>query len=164
MSCFIVDKCEFIKAAGLMCGYEEAKRHSHKWFIDNVRKEFEHAYALNVISVSERYEENYAPEEEKYDELFEAYRKKGALISRDGYASTNVIIYEKVADVMDKQKFRKCMFNFFNGVLYQIDNQDAHRAVSAWFYTCLNRLYDSELRSIEGWWGSIDLEEEPKAA
>lgn len=84
MSSFIVSKREFIKAAGLMCGYEGAKRDSHKYFVDNVRKEFEHAYALNVASVNEQYGDNEEPETEQYDEVFEAYRKKGALISTEG--------------------------------------------------------------------------------
>lgn len=61
MSSFIIGKKEFIKAAGLMCGYEEAKSDSHKWFIDNVRKEFEHAYALNVVSVNEQYGDGEMP-------------------------------------------------------------------------------------------------------
>lgn len=88
MSSFIVSKREFIKAAGLMCGYESAKRDSHKWFVDNVRKEFEHAYALNVASVNEQYGHYEAPEQnDNHDELFETYRKKGALIYNDGYAS-----------------------------------------------------------------------------
>lgn len=157
MSSFIVSKREFIKAAGLMCGYEEARKHSHKWFIENVRKEFEHAYALNVASVNEQYGEDSAPEEGNFDEVFEAYRKMGALIQTEGYASTNGVIFEKVADVMNKRTFARSMFTFFNCVLYQIENEAAHRAVSEWFYTCLNKLYADELHGVEGWWGKIEL-------
>lgn len=93
MSSFIISKIEFIKAAGLMCGYEEGKRDPHKYFIDNVRKEFEHAYALNVASVNEQYGDNEEPEEDNYDEVFEAYRKTGALIRNDGY-KMGIICYE----------------------------------------------------------------------
>ena len=134
MSSYIVNKREFVKAAGLMCGYEESKRYSHRWFIDNVRKEFEHAYALNVISVNEQYGDNVEPETDEYDEVFESYRKMGALIQREGYASTNGVIFTKVADVMDKRAFRRSMWNFFNSVLYQIENDAAHRAVAELFY------------------------------
>ena len=159
MSSFIISKVEYIKAAGLMCGFEEAKSDSHKWFIDNVRQEFEHAYALNVASVNEQYshDEPEMPDGESYDDVFEAYRKKGALIQREGYASDNGIIFHKVENVMDKATFCKHMFGFFNSVLYQIENEAANRAVSAWFYTCLTKLYKDDLRSVEGWWGEIEM-------
>lgn len=158
MSSFIVSKIELIKAAGLMCGYEEGKRDPHKYFIDNVRKELEHVYALNVVSVNELYGANELLDENSYDEVFEDYRKTGALIQREGYASGNGIIYQKVADVMDKREFRKRMFYFFNSVLYQIENDAAHRAASAWFYTCLSHLYDDDVRNVKGWWGKVELE------
>ena len=79
-----------------MCGYEGAKRDGNSYFVDNVRKEFEHCYVLNVISWSEQYGENFQPDEESYDDVFEAYRKHGALICTEGYASDNGIIFEKV--------------------------------------------------------------------
>lgn len=158
MSSFIISKKEFVKAAGLMCGFEEAKRDSDKWFIDNVRKEFEHAYALNVASVNEQYNDSEMPETEQYNEVFEAYRKKGALIQNDGYASNDGIIFEKVEGVMDKKKFRLSMFHFFESVLYQIENDAASRIVAAWFFTCLSHLYDSDLHSAAAfWWGEIDM-------
>ena len=157
MSSFIVSKREFIKAAGLMCGYESAKRDSHKWFVDNVRKEFEHAYALNVASVNEQYGDDSMPDEDSYDEVFEAYRKKGKLIYNEGYASTDGVIYEQVEDVMDKQKFCLLMWNFFTSVLYQIENDAAHRTVAALFFSCLSKLYGDKLRGIDGWWGEVEL-------
>ena len=157
MSSFIVSKREFIKAAGLMCGYESAKRDSHKWFVDNVRKEFEHAYALNVVSVNEQYGDNEVPDEESYDDVFEAYRKEGALIYTEGYGGSDIIA-TKVKDVMDKRKFRKSMWSFFNSVLYQIESDAPHRAVAALFYNCLRKLYDDELNGAESWVGEIELE------
>lgn len=165
MSSFIVSKREYIKAAGLMCGYEEAKRDSHKWFIDNVRWEFEHAYALNVASVNEQYgdDEPEMPETEQYDDVFEDYRKMGTLIYTEGFKMG--VICTRVADVMDKRTFCRSMWNFFNSVLYQIENDAAHRAVSALFYTCLRKLYEDELRGVSGWWGEVKLEVKPiKAA
>jgi hypothetical protein len=158
MSSFIVGKKEFVKAAGLMCGYEEAKRDSHKYFVENVRKEFEHAYALNVISVNEQYGDNEMPDEESYDDVFEAYRKKGALIQREGYASDNGVIFHKVEDVMDKRTFARSMWTFFNSVLYQIENDAAERAVAALFYSCLRKLYEGETSYVDGWWGEVELE------
>ncbi len=157
MSSFVIDKKEYIKAAGLMCGFEEAKRDPHKWFIDNVRQQFEHAYALNVASVCERYDDEVMPDEENYDDVFEAYRKMGALIRTEGYTSSNGIIFSKTKEVMDKSTFRRSMFKFFNCVLYQIENDAAHRAVAELFYRCLDKLYEDDLRSVNGWWGEIEL-------
>ena len=66
---------------------------------------------------------------------------------------------------VDKRTFRKSMWNFFNSVLYQIENDAAHRAVSALFYTCLRKLYEDELRGVKGWWGEVKLDVKPiKAA
>lgn len=158
MSSFIVSKGEFIKAAGLMCGYEGAKRDSHKWFVENCRKEFEHCYALNVVSVSYQYDDySTEPDEESYDDVFEAYRKEGALIWTEGYDPKPLVIATKVKDVMDKRAFRRSMWNFFNSVLYQVENDTCHRSVAAWFYTCLRKLYEDETRSVEGWWGEVEL-------
>lgn len=163
MSSFIVSKREFIKAAGLMCGYEGAKRDSHKWFVENCRKEFEHCYALNVVSVQEQYDDHsFEAEEESYDDVFEAYRKEGALIYTEGYAGS--VIMTKVKDVMDKRTFARSMWNFFNSVLYQVENRTCHRSVAEWFYVCLGKLYEDETRGIEGWWGEVELDAKPKAA
>ena len=156
MSSFIVSKREFIKAAGLMCGYESAKRDSHKWFVDNVRREFEHAYALNVASVNEQYGDDSMPDEDSYDEVFESYRKKGALIYNEGYTSGGAICV-KVEDVMDKRRFCLLMWNFFTSVLNQIENDAAHRAVAALFFSCLSKLYGDKLCGIDGWWGEVEL-------
>ena len=155
MSSFIVDKREFIKAAGLMCGYEGAKRDSHGWFVENCRKEFEHLYALNVISVNKQYDENMMPDEKNYDDVFEAYRKEGALICMDGYGSG--LIATKVKDVLDKRTFRRSMWNFFDSVIYQIEDDACHREACSWLYNCLKRLYEDETRSVEGWWGEVEL-------
>lgn len=38
MSSFILDKKEFIKAAGIMCGIEESKRDKHKYLIGRTMK------------------------------------------------------------------------------------------------------------------------------
>ena len=140
-----------------MCGYEGAKRDSHKWFVDHVRERFERAYQLNVESVNAQYDDCTMLDEESYDAEFEAYRKAGELIYREGYGSSNGIIFEQVAEVMSKKSFRKAMWKFFDSVLYQIENDAAHREVSELFYACLNKLYDNDVRDIDGWWGEIEL-------
>lgn len=158
MSSFIIDKVEYVKAAGLMYGIESAKRDTHRWFLENVRKEFEHVYALNVASVNEQYEDNRVPDENSYDDVFEAYCKKGVLIGNDGYASGNGIIFSKVEGVMTKHDLRIRLWHFFRSVLYQIENDAAHRMAAAWFFTCIGKLYESDLRSVDGWWGEVELD------
>lgn len=157
MSSFIIDKVEFIKAAGLMYGIEESKRDKHKYFLEVCRKEFEHAYALNVISVNEQYHENEMPDERKYDDVFEAYRKMGVLIGNDGYTSGDGIIFEKVEGVMSLRDLRIRLWHFFRSVLYQIENKAAHRMVAEWFFTCISKLYASDLNAVEGWCGEVEI-------
>lgn len=148
MSSFIISKREYVKAAGLLHGIEEAKRDSHQWFLENVRKEFEHCYALNVASVNEQYDDNEVPEEDAYDEVFEAYRKLG------------VAIYEGPAlheGVMKMRDLRIRLWLFFRSVLYQIENEAAYRMAAEWFFTCISTLYENDLHAVEcGWWGEID--------
>ncbi len=160
MSSFIISKVEYVKAAGLMYGIESAKRDSHKYFLDVCRKEFEHVYALNVASVNEQYyhREPIAPDENSYDDVFEAYRKKGELIGNDGYTSDNGIIFSKAEDVMNKRDLRIRLWHFFHSVLYQIENAAAHRMAAAWFFTCISNLYQSDLHAVEGWWGEVELD------
>lgn len=160
MSSFIISKVEYVKAAGLMCGMESAKRDSHKYFMDVCRKEFEHVYALNVASVNEQYDhrEPIAPDENNYDDVFEAYRKKGELIGNDGYASDDGIIFTQVDGVMNKRDLRIRLWLFFQSVLYQIENDAAHRMAAAWFFTCISKLYQNDLHAVEGWWGEVELD------
>jgi hypothetical protein len=53
---------------------------------------------------------------------------------------------------------------FFQSVLYQIEDETCHRTVAAWFYACIVKLYERDIRAVEGWWGDVELEDELKAA
>ena len=152
MSSFIIDRKEYVKAAGLMYGIEESKRDSHRYFLERCRNEFHHAYLLNVVSVNAQYGDNAAPDEGAYDELFERYRKLGCKIYGDTFLPFGL------------QQLRPRLMNFFQSVLYQIEDETCHRTVAAWFYTCTVKLYEREIRSVEGWWGDVELEDDLKAA
>ncbi len=80
MSSFILDKNEFIKAAGIMCGIEESKRDKHQYFIDNVKRRFEECYELNVDSVNEQYGDHNTYDNCPYQKTFDEYRAKGMRI------------------------------------------------------------------------------------
>ncbi|MBQ7156932.1 MAG: hypothetical protein IJR86_03945 [Bacteroidaceae bacterium] len=151
MSSFVVSKVMFIRAAGLMYGIEESKRDVHKWFLEHVRKDFEHAYTLNVYSVNEQYERNDLPDEKSYDEDFENYRK----IGRDIYESKSTGLMK---NAMPWPQFRYMMMNFFGGVMYQIENDYASRAVSELFYRCIVKLFEQEIHKVPHVHTEINLE------
>lgn len=151
MSSFVVNKVNYVRAAGLMYGIEESKRDSNPRFLDHIRKEFEHAYALNVVSVNEQYESHLMPDENSYDEDFEAYRKKGQDIWVN--KSTGLI-----PNAMPWPQFRYMMMNFFGGVMYQIENDYADRAVSSFFYRCIVKLFEQEINDVPHIWSEIDLD------
>lgn len=134
-----------------MRGIEEEKRDPHKWFLDNVRNKFEHSYTLNVYSINKQYNDNVVPDEEKYDAEFEAYRKKG----RDIWINKQTGL---MPNVMPWQEFRWMMWNFFSGVLYQIEDEYSYRELSSWFHICLYRLFADDIASYEGLWSEINLD------
>lgn len=152
MSSFIIDKKEYAKAAGLMYGIEESKRDKHHWFLENVRKEFEHAYLLNVISVNGQYGDSVIPDEKRYDEVFDEHRR----LARKIY-ECDCFGAEQPVSLRD---LRPRLQHFFQSVLYQIEDETCHRTVAAWLYTCVVKLYEREIRAVEGWWGEIELQNE----
>lgn len=152
MSSFIVDKKEYVKAAGLMYGIEESRRDNNRYFLDVCRKEFEHCYLLNVISVNQQYDDHVVPDENRYDAEFEAMRKLARRICES--------VTVGAPSPLTLPKLRLRLQHFFGSVLYQIDDEACSRAVSAWFYTCINNLYYSDIRAVDGWWGSVDILEE----
>lgn len=145
MSSFVVDKIEFVKAAGLMYGIEESKCEPHRYFLQTVRAEFVNAYDLNVDSVNEQYGDDASKDTCTYDDEFEKYRKIGGMIWGGTYCK------------MKKNELRLRLWNFFRSVLYQIECDNYHDIVGAFFFECISKLYESDVRAIEGWWGEIEL-------
>ena len=147
MSCFIIDKIEYVKAAGLLYGVEEQDRdleHSH--YLAHIRENFMDAYKKNVQSVNERYNEKTQPEKEEYDETFEVYRVLGHEVGTNTNAT------------MNKEQFRWNLLHFFGSVLYQIENQQLHMEVSAYFYKVMAILFCDEIHRTEGWWGEVSVD------
>jgi hypothetical protein len=147
MSSFVVNKSEFVKAAGLMYGMESAKRHKHIYFMENVRKDFEKAYLMNVDSVNEQYGDDMQPDSASYDTYFDKYSKIGKSI----YA------YYMLGEPHKFNELRPQLMTFFSSVLYQIENEEMSKEVSSIFYRCIRKLYDKELEGVEGWWGTIEI-------
>lgn len=145
MSSFVVDKREFVKAAGLLYGIEAAKGvHAHKWFLDNVRAKFNECYEMNEKSVAEQYNEDCSFDDCKYDDVFRKYGQRGLEI---GFGEDEISIVA----------LRCKLWKFFRSVLYQIENEEMHSSVSAWFMECLTKLYENDIDGVDGWWGEIEL-------
>lgn len=148
MSSFVINKIEFVKAAGLMYGIEESKPHSFRYFLENVRDNFVRAFEFNALSVAEQYhdEEPYK-DELTYDSTFEEYRRKGRTIWTLDSSRTCP---------MNRKELRNALTDFFHSVLYQIENQEMETWVASFFWQCASRMEDPEV-SDAGWWGKIEI-------
>lgn len=146
MSSFVINKREYIKAAGLMYGIEMSKRgNAHRYFLENVRKNFAKCYELNVDSVNEQYGDESGKDCSDYDYEFTQYCKIGERIKCGLHES------------MTFKELRINLMQFFRSVLYQIENDEMSQFVSAFFFECTSKLFDSELYAVEGWWGDVEL-------
>lgn len=145
MSSFVINKSEYVKAAGLMYGIEASKKSPHRYFLENVRKNFVKCYELNVDSVNEQYGDESGKDCSDYDYEFTQYCKIGERIRCGVY------------DRMTFQELRINLMQFFRSVLYQIENEEMSQFVSAFFFECTSKLFGSELYEVEGWWGNIEL-------
>ena len=146
MSSFVISKPEFVKAAGLMYGIESARNHSHRYFLENVRKEFVRAYELNVASVNEQYGDDSLTDGLDYDSTFEEYKEKGE----------RIYIASVLSNSNGFKWLRPRLMNFFSFVLYQIENEEMHKEVSSFFMTCISNLFKEDTSSVDGWWGEIE--------
>lgn len=146
MSSFVINKSEFVKAAGLMYGIETSKRaNAHKYFLENVRKNFVKCYELNVDSVNEQYGDESGKDVLDYDCIFERYCKIGERVKCG------------LHEGMTFEELRINLMHFFRSVLYQIENKEMSQFVAAFFFECTSKLFDCELYAVEGWWGDIEL-------
>ena len=146
MSSFVISKVEFVKMAGLMNGIEGAKRDPHYYFMGVCREKFNKAYELNVKSVNEQYHDNALPDGLSYDSIYSQYIDKGRMIYESKFFGEDGL-----------KKVRPKLLQWFSSVMYQIENEECEKEVAAWFYTCIQKLYEDERDSVEGWWGEIEI-------
>lgn len=146
MSSFVISKREFVKAAGLMYGIEASKgAGAHRYFLENVRKNFVKCYELNVDSVDEQYGDKSGKDGFDYDYEFTQFCKIGERIKCG------------LHEGMTFEELRINLMQFFRSVLYQIENKEMSQFVAAFFFECTSKLFSSELYAVEGWWGDIEL-------
>lgn len=145
MSSYVIDKVEYVKAAGIMCGFESAKRDPHKYFVDTIRSRFNDVYMWNVKSVAKQYGEKEVYDDNEYDDTFEKYKVIGRKVYRASF------------DVMPLNELRTCLFYFFRSALYQIEDELYAAKASEVFLECLTKLYEKEIYNVDGWWGKIEI-------
>jgi hypothetical protein len=146
MSSFIINKKEYIKAAGLVCGVASCSKYGGSpTFCANVKKQFEHIYKLNVYSWCEQYDEDIAEDTCDYESVFNDYKALGRRIYMD--EDVNVRPYQ----------LRYSLIKFFGSITYQIENEDANMEAASYLFACVEMLYQDKTDDIEGFWGSIDI-------
>ena len=146
MSSFIVDKKEYIKAAGLVCGVASCSKYGGSpKFCANVKKWFERIYKLNVYSWCEQYDEDVAEDTCDYESVFNDYKELGRRI------------YMGLESKMSLDTLRYSLIKFFGSITYQIENEDANMEAASYLYACVEMLYQDKTDDIDGFWGSIDI-------
>ena len=146
MSSFIINKKEYIKAAGLVCGVASCSKYGGSpVFCANVKKQFEHIYKLNVYSWCEQYDRDIAKDTCDYEGVFNEYKALGRRI------------YMGLESKMSLDALRYSLIKFFGSITYQIENEDANMEAASYFYTCIEMLFERNTDDITGFWGSIDI-------
>lgn len=149
MSSFVINKIEFVKAAGLMYGIEESKQTPFRYFLENVRDNFVKVFEFNALSVAEQYgDDDPYVDELTYDSTFEEYRRKGRTIWTLDSSRTCP---------MNKKELKNALTKFFHSVLYQIENTEMMTWVASFFWECLARMNEAEVSKTEGWWGEVEI-------
>lgn len=150
MSSFVINKIEFVKAAGLMYGIEESKGNdAHRWWLNHIRERFVECYRMNVASVAEQYgDEDTGDTEPDFDAVFEKYRVLGRKIwESNGYGNVP----------MNRFELRTALMKFFESVLYQIENESMNEKVAALFFSCVDKMTDDVVDEVDGWWGEVEI-------
>ena len=143
MSSFVIDKKEYVKAAGIMYGVEKLNRFPHTYFLNVVRQKFNELYILNEASVSIQYKEESCPDECEYIDTFWEYVEKSKQMLND-----------------NRKELTFNMMIFFNSILYQIEDEEMHMKASDFLYMCIRELleFDEDYKKISdgaAWWGTI---------
>ena len=149
MSSFVIDKQEYVKAAGLVSGIVEDKK---VWLYDyeanrksepaDFYKRFVNCYEMNALSVMEQYEDN-EPETDsnKYTDVFKAYVAKGKTIATRPQKLTELILDLR---------------QFFEGAKYQTEKEAYYFKMCMYFNAILAAFMPLLSSYKSDCWGSID--------
>lgn len=145
MSSWLIEKEKYVKAAGLMHGIEQSKRHPHKYFVDNVKQMLERCYNLNRKSWNKQYERNCKGDKKSYDDVFEEYTKKALAIMQG-------------KDKKAKEKLKTALMYFFSCADYQIEDAECEKDARAVFYDCIQHMTELDTKKLGLVWGEIEVD------
>ena len=148
MSSFVVNKVEFIKAAGLIYGVLNNRREKSNYFLSHLYDKFVECYMANEESVAEQYDEEVSYDDKEYKDVFEAYKAKGSRFEYEWLCGRGE---------MSVTTLKASLHKFFNSVLYQIENERLYERTAAFFYQCISCL-SREQSAINGWWGEVEID------
>lgn len=154
MSSYVINKAEYIKAAGLLAGIAEASAgRTHEFWIYDFAKHrnmisedyyrvFEDCYEKNDISVMEQYgDKEREADPNDYKSEFEAYKRKGV------YLWTSNKVYTIIP----------ALNQFFQSALYQTEKEAYSWAMELLFGRIIRELISFTNASSElGCWGDLD--------
>lgn len=151
MSSFVIDKREYMKAAGIMHGIASSAKSPWEYFTENVKARFTRLYELNKKSVCEQYKRPFEGLDEcEYQEVFNEYSSMAQTVWS--------------ADPSDMESFRKrkkiCaqLIYFFSCVDYQIEDQEMIKEAHSIMFVCLDSYLVKPDRSlVEDSWGMINI-------
>lgn len=177
MSSFVINKCEYVKAAGFCAAMLEMQNYYREPVIrlwnrrenrvrnaEDTYKEFVRLYNINAAAVAEQYHEaEPAKDNAEYRREFNEAKEKTLDLMRRGYT---------MGGMDDRQKLRRAVYmclNFFSSARYQIDGDEftksALRILNKWyrgFYEVLRKVDGISDESVASW-GSFDVFDDPAA-
>lgn len=170
MSSFIINKDEYLKAAGFVSAMVETttrlqesifwlwnKRENRTYTADDVKKDFARLYKINFKAVYDGYHrtprsEEFAPDTAEYTAEFDRYKAQGLTLVRKGYT---------LLQTTEKEKLRKAVYaltQFFDSVLYQIDDdknqKSALKIMNKYYrklYSILHHLDHNTTGDLQSW-------------
>jgi len=173
MSSFVINKIEYVKAAGFIAATVETlnhfrepvvriwnKRENRVYYAEDVYSDFVRLYRVNVAAVAEQYNDDEIRQYNdaaEYREEFERAKGKGRELMTNGYTIGSAESRKKLQFVVYST------INFFHSIQYQIeDDENTKRALRI-----LNKYYRglyNVLRRCDGvsqddiqTWGSFDV-------
>ena len=161
MSCFVISKSEYIKAAGLIAGLAEAssKSHANRFWLYNFKdnrnyttddyyKTFCKCFEYNALSVQQQYKDE-QPEldDNEYKDVFKEYINKGKrlFIYKGSQDTKNAVINLK---------------RFFDSCIYQTEEETYSTKMRYFFNQILVNLMEYAITTNEDSvtsWGTLDI-------
>lgn len=133
MSSFVIDKEEYIKAAGLCYGFEVVKREPHRYYLERIYDMFDRLYKLNVFAYKQQYREHVLIDDKIYSEVFHKYINEG----------------KRYSNAVQCEKIKFGIWHFLNSVEYQIEDDELGNEASALMFSIVSHLFSNRINNSE---------------